>query len=102
MKKWFLVLLIGVLPILSIADDETLWIDVRTVGEYQSGHLPQAININYTDIGREIGQHATSKDQPIKLYCAVGGRAGIAKGVLEEMGYTNVTNEGGYKDLVDK
>jgi rhodanese-related sulfurtransferase len=36
-----------------------------------------------------------SPDRPIALYCASGGRAGMAKGVLEGLGYRNVVNLGG-------
>lgn len=77
----------------------TVIIDVRTPEEYSSGHIEGALNINYTDIGSEIINHVPDKDTNIRLYCGTGRRAGIAKKTLEDMGYRNVTNEGGYEDF---
>jgi phage shock protein E len=39
------------------------------------------------------------KSQHIIVYCARGGRAAKAKETLEGLGYTNVENAGGYKDM---
>lgn len=77
-------------------------IDVRTPGEYESGHIEGAVNINYTDIGSEIEKLVPEKNTRIHLYCGSGRRAGIAKDTLEDMGYTNVVNEGGYEDYIKK
>ncbi len=78
---------------------EAIWVDVRTVGEYQRGHKVDAINIPHTIIGHRIAELTTDKDAEIHLYCAAGVRAGIAKRRLEKMGYTNVINEGGLSDV---
>ncbi len=78
-----------------------LLIDVRTPGEYASGHIPGAININHTDIAARIEEAfaqngvENTKDAEIVVYCRSGSRSGYARGVLESMGYTNVTNFGG-------
>lgn len=78
---------------------EAIWIDVRTVAEYQQGHKADAINIPHTSIEQSIANVTTDKSANIRLYCAVGIRAGIAKATLERMGYTNVFNEGGLSDV---
>jgi phage shock protein E len=80
---------------------EELWIDVRSASEYESGHLPQAINIPHIEIAERIITIAPDKQAPIKLYCGSGRRAGIAQEELEGMGYFNTSNEGGYKDLLE-
>ena len=80
---------------------EALWIDVRSASEYESGHLPQAINIPHIEIAERITELAPDKKIPIKLYCGSGRRAGIAQWELESMGYFNTSNEGGYKDLLE-
>ena len=36
---------------------------------------------------------------PVVIFCGSGRRAGKAKEVLEQKGYTNVLNAGGLKDL---
>ena len=50
----------------------------------------------------ESGNHnpALSKDKPVILYCAGGGRAALAGKTLRDMGYTDVRNLGGFKDWV--
>jgi len=82
--------------------DAAVWIDVRTPGEFQTGHLDHAYNIPHTEIAKRISEVVTDKDRKINLYCASGGRAEIARKTLASMGYTQVTNAGGYKDLVGK
>lgn len=79
---------------------EGLWIDVRSAAEYEQGHLPGAINVAHTEIGYAITSLAPDKAQPIKLYCGSGRRAGLALQTLESMGYSRVSNEGGYNELI--
>ena len=71
-------------------------IDVRSQSEWDSGHVEGAILIPHTIIKDKIGEYVKDKDTPINLYCAAGSRAGSAKSVLTSMGYTHVSNLGGY------
>lgn len=71
---------------------DPVWIDVRSVGEYQSDHIEGDVNMPFRDIGELIEQFVADKDTEIKLYCAIGVRAGIALLTLESMGYTRVSN----------
>jgi len=73
-----------------------LLIDVRTEGEYNSGHIPTAINIPYTEIVEKVP--AEEKDDLIVVYCRSGARSGRALEALEEAGYTNAYNFGGIID----
>lgn len=104
MKKYLLACVMLLLPFSGMADEgeNMLWIDVRSAEEYQSGHHPAAINIPHTEIVTGIAAQGAAKDQPIRLYCRSGGRAGIAKQALESAGFTNVTNEGGFDDVMSK
>lgn len=79
---------------------EGIWIDVRSVAEYQQGHLENALNITNEHISEKIPTIAPNKDTPIHLYCRSGSRAEVVKTTLTNMGYTNVTNHGGYDDLI--
>ena len=79
-----------------------IWIDVRTPEEYQEGHLADAVNIPLDQIANKISATAADKNAPIHLYCRSGRRSGLAKQQLEKMGYTNVSNHGGYQDLLAK
>ncbi len=78
--------------------DNAVWIDVRSPVEYVMGHLPQATRISHEDIEEGVAELHLARDTPIYLYCASGGRAGIAKERLQAAGYTNVTNVGGLED----
>ena len=84
------------------AADSAVWIDVRSAAEYQSGHLENASNIPHTEIAQRISEVVTNKDKQINLYCGSGGRAELARKALADLGYTHVTNAGGYRDLVGK
>ena len=79
-----------------------VWIDVRTPEEFKEGHLQGAVNIPVDQITANIARVAPNKNAPVNLYCRSGKRAGIAKQELEKLGYTRVTNHGGYQDLLDK
>ncbi len=69
-------------------------IDVRTKGEYDSGHVDGALNHDIMDMmyGRfpEVPH-----DAEITLYCESGNRSMMAKGMLEAAGFTAVADGGG-------
>lgn len=77
-----------------------IWIDVRTPEEYQAGHLDNAVNVPVGDVATRIASLQSDKDAPINLYCRSGRRAETARQTLLKMGYTNVTNHGGYESLI--
>jgi phage shock protein E len=71
-------------------------IDVRGPDEFQSGHLPDALNIPLGELRQQISKHVPNKDQPLLLHCLSGGRSGIGRRMLRQMGYSKVFNLGGY------
>lgn len=81
----------------AFADDpaEAVWIDVRTPAEYADGHLAGAHSIPFDGIEKGVTRLRLDKDQVIYLYCAVGGRAEVARQRLQAIGYTRVINAGG-------
>ena len=101
--KSFVALLCLMLSVAVFGEDKKVfWIDVRSQQEFDSGHLKEAILIPYQKISKEIGKVTKDKNADIRVYCKVGGRAGIAKKSLEKMGYKNVINEGGYEEIMKK
>ena len=72
-------------------------IDVRTEEEFQSGHLPLAINIPLDVIQQNITVHAPNRDQVLLLHCQAGVRSGMARTTLRRLGYTRVFNLGSYQ-----
>ena len=79
-----------------------LIIDVRTALEFRDGGVEGAINIPYNLIGAKIGEMGIGKTREIVLYCRSGGRAGLAMATFKKLGYTNVTNAGGFEGLQEK
>ena len=79
-----------------------VWIDVRSAEEFNAGHLQDAVNIPHDQILARIQAVSPDKNAPVNLYCRSGRRAEAALNELKNAGYTNVTNHGGYEDLVKK
>ena len=67
-------------------------LDVRTEGEYDSGHIYGATLIPVTELLARIGELASRKYDPILVYCGSGGRSQTASGILDSNGFTKVYN----------
>ena len=74
-------------------------VDVRSQGEFQSGHLPRAIHIPLDEVPSKIDIIA-SLPRPIILYCHSGHRSGIAADYLQQHGVEQVFNGGGIFQLM--
>ena len=71
---------------------EALFVDVRSVDEFNAGHVEGAVNIPHTEVAARIGEVAPDKDARLYLYCRSGRRADGAKSALEQLGYSDVVN----------
>ena len=60
-------------------------VDVRTKGEYNSGHIKGAINIPLDQVRNRVGE-LQQKRKPVITCCRSGNRSGIAKGILQSAG----------------
>lgn len=70
-------------------------IDTREPEEYQHSHLEGAINISTTEfMSGQVPKklQGIEKDQPILLYCRSGQRSNTCSMILEQHGFTNITN----------
>ena len=74
-----------------------LVIDVRSPGEFGSGHLAKAINIPLDEIETALPKRVKDKNQALLLHCASGMRSGMAKSKLKSIGYINAFNLGSYR-----
>ena len=72
-------------------------IDVRTSGEFASGHIKGSINIPLQVLGNNLAK--IKKDKPVITCCASGMRSASAKSMLISKGYTSVYNGGGWSSL---
>ena len=77
--------------------DGAIIVDVRTKGEYSSGHVKGSINIPLDQLGSNLAK--LKKDKVIITCCASGMRSGVAKSQLKGKGYENVYNGGSCANL---
>ncbi len=75
--------------------EEIVILDVRQQDEYDSGHIPNAILIPYTEIEGKAQKILPDKNVQILVYCRSGRRSKIAAEILAKLGYTNIKEFGG-------
>lgn len=75
-------------------------IDVRTSGEFHSGHIKGSVNIPLQQLSANIKK--IKKDKPIITCCASGMRSASAKSILKSNGFAEVYNGGGWASLQQK
>ena len=63
-------------------------LDVRTVSEYESGHLDGAINIPVDELSGRLSE--LNQDDELLVYCRTGNRSTTAVGILRENGYDQI------------
>ena len=78
--------------------EEHIILDTREQDEFDSGHIPGAILIPYTEIENKAEEIIPDKDKLILVYCRSGRRSKIAAESLAKLGYTNVKEFGGIID----
>ena len=76
-------------------------LDVRSKGEYRSGHIKGSVNIPVDQLQKNLHKF-NDKKRLIITCCASGMRSSSAKGILISNGYTNVHNGGGWQSLNNK
>src|SRR5690606_22483166 len=80
-------------------DHKAVILDVREPEEYDTSHMPGAINVSIKNI--EKGQLPDiAKDATIYAHCGSGGRSGRAVLALANHGYKKAYNLGGLRDWV--
>ncbi|MDO6472501.1 rhodanese-like domain-containing protein [Maribacter sp. 1_MG-2023] len=72
--------------------------DVRTPSEYNSGHIKNAINVDFFNGGNFNAYfEKVNKEKPVFVYCRSGARSQKAARKLLKMGFTQVYDlKGGY------
>ena len=84
---------------------DAVLIDVREPAEFDTGHLPGAINIPRGVLEFQVDAHpavanATDpalahRERPLVLYCRTGGRAALAADNLQKLGFADVRSIAG-------
>lgn len=79
---------------------DAVYLDVRTIPEFEAGHAPGAYNLPLMHAApggmqpnprfAEVVGKTFARDRPLVVACKAGGRSGRACVVLEQLGFTNV------------
>jgi rhodanese-related sulfurtransferase len=75
-----------------IKKQHPLILDVRTPGEYNRGHLQDAVLIPVQELQRRLKELAPYRDREILIYCATGNRSTVASKILIDNGFRQIAN----------
>ena len=78
-------------------DDNVTLLDVRSVGEFQRGHIQKAILIPVEVLPENISKLQKEKNKTIIVYCQTGSRSVRASRILAKHGFTPLNVKGGFK-----
>ena len=81
-----------------LMEDGAIILDVRTTGEFSSGHIKGSINIPVNKLSSNLNK-LKAKNKPVITCCASGSRSALAKSILKGNGYANVHNGGAWHRL---
>jgi len=74
-----------------LEDDRDMCIlDVRSQREYEQGHVPKAIHMDYQKISTHADELESHKRKDLIVYCEHGMRARMAITVLQRVGFTRI------------
>ena len=93
--------LLGIGPKTNFAElvqQGALILDVRTKGEYASGHINGSVNIPVEQLANNLNK-LKDKKRIIITCCASGMRSASAKGILTSNGFSTVHNGGAWQSL---
>ncbi|WP_457270893.1 thioredoxin domain-containing protein [Pedobacter sp. UYEF25] len=65
-------------------------VDVRTPGEFEKGHVKNAMNINLRDADFAKRIDSLDKNKPVFVYCLSGGRSSVAAEQMVKRGFKDV------------
>jgi phage shock protein E len=72
-------------------------VDVRSVAEFKSGSVKNAINIPLDQIEAKLETFKNKSN--IVVFCRSGNRSGMAKSILNKKGINNVLNGGSWNNV---
>lgn len=70
--------------------DDTLVVDSRKPGEFEAGHIVNALNIPLDFVNEQLAE--VPKDDKFYIHCAGGYRSVIMASILKARGYHNLVN----------
>lgn len=85
-----------------MSNDGAVLVDVRSIQEYNEGHLEGAIHLADYEIPLKYNSILKNKNAIIIVYCQNGGRSKKAYKRLKKLGYQNVYNLCGGLDNINE
>ena len=73
-------------------DPNAVLLDVRTVAEHKSGHIPNSKNIDVMSFSFGKSVEKLDKSKSYYVYCRSGGRSGNACNSMSKLGFEKVYN----------
>lgn len=77
--------------------DGAFLVDVRTPSEFAEQHAKGSVNIPLDKLAQSLGKFKDKKH--IIVFCRSGMRSGQAKTILNQNGFSNVTNAGPWQNV---
>ena len=78
-----------------ITEAGVVTLDVRTPGEFMTGHIQGAQNVDFESGNFENQIAALDKNATYAVYCRSGNRSGQAVAIMHDAGFHNVYNLNG-------
>ncbi len=85
--------------------EDICWLDVRSIPEFEAGHVPGAYNIPLLHAGPggmqpnpefvDVVQRSLGRDRPLLVACKAGARSARAAAILEQLGYRTIYDYAG-------
>ena len=89
------------MPITEFSSDNmeanAILVDVRTPEEFEEGHLPGAINIDWLAADFKSHWAEIGPSKKVYVYCQKGGRSARAAAALDSLGFEVIDLTGGYE-----
>ncbi len=80
----------------SVCVDEWTILDVRAESEFETAHIPGALNIAHTRLASRINE--VPRGKPVMTYCRSGNRASAATALLAREGFEVTLVDGAFQD----
>jgi phage shock protein E len=83
--------------LIEVINQGALLVDVRSPSEFASGSVKGAVNIPLDNLQQQITKFKAT--QNIVVFCRSGHRSSMAKNILTQSGFKNVTDGGTWKNV---
>ena len=79
----------------TLINEGAFLVDVRSSGEFADCHVNGSVNIPLDQVQNQLAKFKEKEN--IVVFCRSGNRSSQAKSILEQNGFTNVTNGGAWQ-----